>query len=577
MWSQKVVEGKIVDSIDKEALAFCNIYNKNIGNATISNADGNFTLRCFASDTLILSYLGYQTKYFPAIELQKTSVVELVRINHLLNELVVFDNSDKLYRILEDAQSKFDKNANSRISKVYFAVESQFQNKPIELLEIYYNAYLKKNFVIDELTFKNGRVALNPLENYFLSLHTSKMIQMNPIREKSAIYPINPMQLSKNRNKKTFNLECRLADSTTWVIEYKPKVASNKHFSGEIYIDSATMEIKRIIQEISNAEISPLRPLFTFDTLKNLSIKFETNFRKEEQSMFLDYVLFDMNFDYISVRDSSSGIHVENGKISKRRIHSSGILYLYDYTTPFIEPLFEYDISHNDYRKMTFIPYSPAFWENNQKIILSDKQKASLKIIGHKGETINFKPRAFTNRMRESIDSMGIFTYEFLFWQSNKRIFLRGSNENLLNNVAPVVKQNSIRDFYKFNIQIMLDINPIADTYDCQSYTIFDPTNTFFNLPVKNHHHVLINLAFDLFEIERRELEKKLSEENLDLARIQKLYEIAVSNANSNLSKLLFETQIGENEKALQKWNKMIFELLGIDNIDLFKVWKEDE
>ena len=84
MYAQQEITGMVTDEMGPVIGA--TVMEKGTANGTVTDFDGNFTLKVEAGKTLVFSYIGYQTQEQPAANGMK---VELKSDAQLLSEVVV--------------------------------------------------------------------------------------------------------------------------------------------------------------------------------------------------------------------------------------------------------------------------------------------------------------------------------------------------------------------------------------------------------------------------------------------------------------------------------------------------------
>jgi Trm5-related predicted tRNA methylase len=117
--------------------------------------------------------------------------------------------------------------------------------------------------------------------------------------------------------------------------------------------------------------------------------------------------------------------------------------------------------------------------------------------------------------------------------------------------------------------QLFLDINPVKDSVQHYSATIFDVYQTYYNLPEEPFTNCFLNIYFDLFEIERQKMEKIIAKHKFNLTQFDSLYKLSVANLDKQTSEYTREVERGKNTRALKKWSDYVRTEIGIDNIQL--------
>jgi len=173
-FSQTIIQGKVRDSKTNEELPWCSISVKGTKKGAITNSEGTYVISVsIPKDTLLLSYVGYRSIEVPSSGLSRKNTVLMERTDIQLEEVTVHADNDYLYDILEKCRKKLLKDKRYQEAKVFYGIETQTNEQPIEMLECYYNGYMKGSS-IESLIFRNGRIGLAELDQrYFLTLNSS--------------------------------------------------------------------------------------------------------------------------------------------------------------------------------------------------------------------------------------------------------------------------------------------------------------------------------------------------------------------------------------------------------------------
>jgi hypothetical protein len=569
--SQTAIQGTVRDAKTNEPLPFCSIAVKGTNKGTITNRDGAFSIHLNLSrDTLLFSYVGYTPAVIPARKLVQKNLVLLERRQVLLQEVTVHAKDDYLYDLLDRCRKRLLKEQARRTAKVYYGIETETKDQPVEQLECYYNGYLE-GASVEELLLKNGRIGLAELDkHYFLTLNSSKAIINLGLTEYSEHYPSTPFQLSRREMKKQFRVEAGYEDDKLCEIKFQPRDRTNACFSGEIWMDKVSLSLLKTDLTVTNTPRHPFLPLFPQDSISHVDLTVSRTCRQEGSSMVPDHISFSYHVTYKSVRDS---LVAQVPSSISREISTSGIIYFYDYGNPFILPYFEYDPNYDDYRKISIIPYNEVFWNNNNAILLTDRQKENLGFFIHRGQLVNFREGNYGKDFLWNIpDAMRstLFEFYYSFWSPDKRISLdKKLPQNRAYRLDKVIKTVQ-SDLYSLEVQILLDVNQIEDSLSCRSYTVFDADKTFYHLPEQSYTEVFLNIYFDLCEVERRKMQKELDSHLFSVSQIDSVYQRTSEDISSLTQQYLREVQLGKDQKAITKWNGYILDQLGIDNLQIF-------
>ena len=384
------------------------------------------------------------------------------------------------------------------------------------------------------------------------------------------------MQLGKREMHKVFILEAVPGDAEMLHVKFTPVKNPERDCSGELWIDRKSNTLVRTDVTISNAAKHPFLPLFSVDTISHVDITLSRTYRQEEGATLPDHISFSYHVTYKSYRIQPDSLKGKVPANTSRDIYTSGIVCFYDYGEPFILPYFNYDPDYDDYRKISIIPYNELFWDNNNTLLLTEKQKENLGFLAREGSLYTYENKSYGRDflMNLQVNGKKIFQNYYTFWSPVKRIAL--NREVSRSSPVPVVnKQNTVlSDLYNLKVQVLLDVNRINDTLSTRSYTVLDGKDSFFQLPEQPATRAFLNIWFDLCEMERMKMQAELDTKSHTLEQIDAIYKKTMEGIDLLGKQYLKEVKLGGEERMLLKWNRMVLQELGIDNLALFPLDK---
>jgi len=197
------VGSRIINVVNEEPITYVHVYIKGLDQGTVSNLNGEFFLRNVNGvDTLVFSFIGFDTWETPAKDVLELEVIKLYPATEVLNEVTLVNNDDFLYNLL--AGCKKSQSGTLKTAKTYFSLNTFVDSSQVELLECYYNGNFR-GYDLENLNLKNGRISLKPHnENYFVSVSTSRALVEHRLFEKSTYFPLSPFELNKKSIVKEF-------------------------------------------------------------------------------------------------------------------------------------------------------------------------------------------------------------------------------------------------------------------------------------------------------------------------------------------------------------------------------------
>ncbi|HEX4888204.1 MAG TPA: carboxypeptidase-like regulatory domain-containing protein [Luteibaculaceae bacterium] len=551
------LQGSIKDSQTNEPIAYANVYNKSTQQGAISNIEGYFSVPIARwSDTLEISFLGYTTLQLIPEEGKLSYNVNLVRNTRTIKEVVIQAVDDNtLYRLLGKVSAKVS--AEERRAKALFQLKSFIDNSQIELIEGYYNATLRGP-QMGELELKAGRLALQPREKRsFISVESSRAILMLNLFKSNPYFPANPLMLGESAMRKMFRLDIQSFDvdgtDTILHIAYEPKSSQSDAFMGEIWVNPRTYQLQKITLLVKSASRHPFVALFRSDSIAGVDMSITVNMQLQNKKSVFHYTYFDYQVNYLSRKYQE--------RIDTLRVRTEAVLYAYKLDKTFNSPLFDLDQQMSDYRKIMAFPHNDFFWNRNYEYRLGDSINTN--------EQFYNDLASITNRQdlsKSQFKQLNIFEHPYRQW-SEQRVAIRPSNPNQLNQrYADPFLANQ----YNLVVQLFADLHEVDGQPHIISAAIFDPYNSFFHLPMDAKAMCFINLYFDLWELERRQMEKSLFGFKGTFQEFAQIYKVHRTQMEREAAEFLKSTQRGTQEVAMRFYNEKVRKVLGIDNIALF-------
>ncbi len=561
------ITGKVVDKKNEQAIPFAKVYNKSIGQGTLTEENGSYSIPAGSlQDTLVISFIGFESRSISELSLEPV-LIQLNESLQMISEVVASAKSNEyLYDILLAVKKNLPKNETN--TKAYFELKTYIDSQQIEMMEGYYNLHLN-DYNIDKMELKAGRFALKKIEQTnFVSLESSKAIILLKLFANNEYYPSSPTDFKKRQLHKKFRLklEKRYLDNdqnTIYVLNYAPIDSSSNYFNGQIWIDSNNNRLLKITENVIDAKRHPFISYTNeTDSLNAVSFSINKTYRFEQDNVVLEHIDFDYSLRYFSNSNSNKGIKI-GGKQSDYVVSSKSILMAYD-TTLFQLPSIRFPVGDlGDYYKISSLPYNSFFWDNNTENKVS-KTKSENEFYfknENSARSDNFK---FSSSSNEKIKNG--FEKPYIVW-SGKRILFREELEK----IEAIKRKTTINnEKYRLSVQLYLDVNTYNDSTNILTKTIIDPFESFYYLPIDNTTHCFINIYFDLMEIERRKLNEKLILASLNHEDLTEVYNSFMINLERYSSKVLKSLQHGQNIRELIAQNDYVFQKLGIDNIKLF-------
>ena len=134
--SNEVLKGSIFDANDKSSLPYANIILLSKNKGVISNEVGHFSINisnCLETDTIRISYIGYQIQDLTIKDLKDSSVIYLSEDNLMLNNITLFGNTIDPESIVKKVLENKNKNYGETNSKKQIFLRNRYANHMNEL------------------------------------------------------------------------------------------------------------------------------------------------------------------------------------------------------------------------------------------------------------------------------------------------------------------------------------------------------------------------------------------------------------------------------------------------------------
>lgn len=304
------VSGIVLDAATGDTLPFVNIYFQDTKIGTTSNLDGKYVLESYyASDTLMASFVGYQTfKVKIKRDVPQELVIKLVPTDQALPELVVLPNDENpahpiLRKVIKNKEINNREKLDFYEYEVYNKIELDLNNITEEFTES--KAFRKFDFIFDNIDSTDEKPYLpmfmseslsdffyrkdpksekeyikatkvSGIENESVSQFTGDMYQkvniyenFLPVFGKNFVSPISDRGLNYY---KYYLIDSMFVDKYwCYEMQFIPKRRGELTVEGTMWINDTTYAIKYITGKISNdANINFVNELVVSQTFEQV-------------------------------------------------------------------------------------------------------------------------------------------------------------------------------------------------------------------------------------------------------------------------------------------------------------------
>jgi hypothetical protein len=565
-FAQQSYKGTIIDSKTKSPVPYASIKVNHKKTQSIANADGRFSLSSdlfLVRDTIIISCVGYRPKSVPVKSLAVTPVIKLDPVIFQLTAVDVKDkgNLDYPYQLFSELCKKYRRYGATDHARGYYSYLSRYDDLPLEIIEGYYNGDVTCGNGIARLSLKNGRIGLCP--NSFYSLNTTDILtHFSPFSLSGNLnIPSSAGNFSFHRLKNLFDLRIIRTSvedgNKECILQLLPRKDSMNLFSGLAWINRTENTIEKLEYFINCNDFFYLKPVIKGDISDSIKLSMVFTFDNSvKEHPVISKVSLDYSLRYSSLRSSN-----------KLRINCEANLFFYDYDNLFAGtyPAGLVDTQDNDYQKISCLPYDSLFWSSPGITPQSDKQKLFIDYFRTYGVLVNFS---------KTLDSIAGSNY--IRWNAGScvafsDILNRRPSAELYRSSPGVIPAGKLFGTMPYYIICKILINPVAmgDSLHLSSITLLDKMNSYYFLGRSMKSTAFINLTFDLYEQERREIIARCKQANrnhrLTPDEFQSIYSTGLKQLNDTLKIFNDETANGTSVGALVKWYHSISMKMGTD------------
>jgi hypothetical protein len=405
-----------------------------------------------------------------------------------------------------------------------------------------------------------------------VNLNTSRGFMMLHPAERNSAFPATPLQYrSRKELRRAFDLAVLSVThdpGELYHVSFTPKDSGGTFFRGELWIDAATATVRTLQLECVSCTRHPFQAFMPSDELQGLALHYRQTYVTWQGRSILSTVQMEYALTYHSGQGDPRMAALAQDFPKDRRMRTKGIIHLYAPGDQFILPIFHYDAGQTDYRKVLSMPYDSVFWAEAPRLVPTDRQLEDQALFAKEGLLIGNKRRLD----RTGRNGHGFFESNYAFWSPQLRIGLKGTMEG--DAYTPPMANTTDVSANEIHLvaQLFLNIDRTAEGYRTFSTTVFDGFSSYCHLADKSKADLLLNLFFDLCEIERRKMQAALDVPGLSLDRIRTIHADAQKAMDQSTGRFLKETHYGADLKKMAQWNDKVRGALGVDNFALFGI-----
>jgi len=417
VWSQVVLKGIVIDSLDSLPLEFAHVINLRDYTGTITNTNGEFAMECYKEDSIKFQFIGYKDLVIAVRDISVDGIVKLAVDAELVDQVTILSDDSYLYDLVVACRKNLDATElEESNAKAYLNILSNSKGAPLEFIEAFYNAELDKG-AIKKIQYKNGKSFLSRHQygGYFFNINISKALTMYSLLSGHPVFPTNPLELSRRKLYKRYKLSLQSRTKDMVVIAFEPRKDFENFFSGTLWMNPKNYNIKKI-ELVSNGKGKGTFRGIGRSRIQEISYKLDFSFLTKKKGPLLQYVKLDYSTVLATALDPNKLLEVS----------AESILHLFDYDSQYILPYISYHQGLSDYSLFSMLPPHEGIWkvlESDNQIKLSDEKR----LIEHQMQD---KGTAYSSELTEG---KPFFERSFATWSDTTRVILKLKPRNIDN------------------------------------------------------------------------------------------------------------------------------------------------
>lgn len=530
--AQGTVIARVVDADTRTPLPYATVLLKGTSQGTITNKEGWFSLPLQGTrDSLRFSFVGYRTLVLPFVTAMDGQDIRMQRAVHQLGEAVIRPGEDLYARVV--AASNWLRRAPEVKTKLFFGLETHSDEQPVEVLNAYFNATFK-SAMMRGITFKQGSIGIAPKDGrHFINYNTAGAFALMDIHAPGKRFPLSPFAFADARRmREYYAVELISSGKGQEGVDHlraTPRSNATGSFSLDLWLVAGRTEVRAFELECSACPRQPFIPLFDHGRIDSVDMRYKQTWTTDERP-FPEVTELEYHVIY-------------TGPGFTERFRTHAIMHAFDRGQHFLPSLFPWKNGLEEYPMIAWMPLDSAFWKRMNPPIPTERQARDRAFVLAHDVTRN----TWFDSLRHHYDHL---RPNYLAWSADRPIdmyHLRG---------GPVIRPNDARKPppVRLRAHIYLDLDTTGGELHHRSIAVFDAGSSWYwHTPLYAEDQALVNLVFDLSEMERRAMEERLKQPGMTLEKAQRIH--------AEHTQRMRDAQ----EKAWSMLNVNFFSMLGLN------------
>jgi hypothetical protein len=542
--AQSTVIARVVDAGTRSPLPYATVLLQGTTRGTITNSEGWFSLYVEGpKDSLRFSFVGYRTRVLPLNIALDGQDIRMERAVHELGEAVIRPGED-LYKLVV-AASNWLRRAPEVKAKLFFGLETHCAEQPVEVLNAYFNATFK-SAVLRDITFKQGTIGIAPKDGrHFINYNTAGAFALMDIHAPGERFPLSPFAFADPRKLRTYYLVERVSiGSGPDAVDHlraTPRENAAGAFELDLWLTAGKEEVQAFELRCTECPRQPFIPLFDHGRIDAVDMRYRQTWSREGRA-YPEVTELEYHVTY-------------TGPGFTERFRSHAIMHAFDRGRHFLPTLFPWRKGMEEYPMIAWMPPDSAFWKRMTPPVPTERQQRDREFVMENDLARN----TWFDSLRLHYDHL---RPHYLAWSADRPLNM----DHLIG--GPLVRPNDTRKTppVRLRTHIYLDLDTTGGELRHRSIAVFDAGASWYNyLPLIAEDQALVNLFFDICEMERRAMEKRLAEPRMTLEKARRIHAEHTQRMRDEQKR--YQTALSMNLYNIMGWNMNVRKELGVDRM----------
>jgi hypothetical protein len=211
-----------------------------------------------------------------------------------------------------------------------------------------------------------------------------------------------------------------------------------------------------------------------------------------------------------------------------------------------------------------------VFWKHAPQVPLTDRQRQQMATLGMKANRIDYgRLTEMSDRHTRVVVRPAGLDSRNIFWSPRWR-YIHDTAVPKEETRGPAFSRQGSTPV----VRIFLDAFPIGDSLAFNSATFLDVYETKLSVEPSKEFNAAVNMYFDLCELARREMMTELRAGPDDADFVNRTYDKRQAALDQLARRFFRKVRDGRDQKNMERYNQIIVNGLGINNLHLFNLYE---